>query len=166
MKFLMCALYIAVLGILAHFIGEALPRARFHPDVFPFRSFSWEKDGRIYRKIGVQKWKDHVPDVSRHAKGMVEKKLGGEASSEKVRTLVLETCVAEAVHWCLILLAPGICIIWPSPMGTLFFAADVLLLNLPFIVIQRYNRPKLERLYSKLLTKKERDTYEGADPVL
>ena len=40
--------YIALIGILAHILGEALPRKWFHWDRFPYRTFSWEREGRVY----------------------------------------------------------------------------------------------------------------------
>lgn len=35
--------YIALIGILAHVLGEALPRKWFHWDRFPYRTFPWEE---------------------------------------------------------------------------------------------------------------------------
>ena len=37
----------------------------------------------------------------------------------------------------------------PGAWGVLFYAAYFLLGNLPFILIQRYNRPRLVRIYEK-----------------
>ena len=54
MELLKCILYVAAIGILANVIGKALPRRWFHPDRFPYRSFAWERDGRIYEKIGIR----------------------------------------------------------------------------------------------------------------
>ena len=38
--------YMALIGILAHVIGEALPRRWFHWERFPYRAFAFE-NGRI-----------------------------------------------------------------------------------------------------------------------
>ena len=147
MPFLRCVLYLAVLGVLAHIIGEALPRRWFSAQRFPFRSARWEKDGRIYKKLGVHRWKDHVPDMSRIMKDMRPKRLeGAELTAQTLQTLVQETCVAECVHAVLILLSPVLLVLWPGWGGAALCAFDILLLNLPFILIQRYNRPKLAAL--------------------
>ena len=60
--------YIALIGILAHVLGEALPRKWFHWDRFPYRTFPWEDDGRIYETMGIRRWKDRLPDKSKHTK--------------------------------------------------------------------------------------------------
>lgn len=95
MKFLWAVGYIAALGILAHIVGQALPRRWFDPDRFPYRCAPWEQNGRVWRKLGVHRWKDHVPDMSRIMGDMVKKKLPDGNTPEGLRVLVLETCVAE-----------------------------------------------------------------------
>ena len=91
-------LYTASLGIVSHYVGQALPRRWFHPDRFPYRSFSWEQDGQIYRRLGVQHWKDLVPDMSKVMPDMLPKRVNLRGSAAEAMALVLETCVAEAVH--------------------------------------------------------------------
>ena len=46
MKFLYALLYIAALGILSHFVGQALPRAWFSAEKFPYRAAEWERAAR------------------------------------------------------------------------------------------------------------------------
>ena len=95
-----CALYLAVLGVAAHPLGQALPRKWFCAEKAPWRSAPWEKGGRIYLKLGIRKWKDHLPDMSRLMPDMVRKDLGSDPA-----VLVQETCVAECVHCWLIVLS-------------------------------------------------------------
>ena len=120
-----CALYLAALGVAAHPLGQALPRKWFCAEKAPWRSAPWEKGGRIYLKLGIRKWKDHLPDMSRLMPDMVRKDLGSDPA-----VLVQETCVAECVHWALTLVY--------NVLG-----------NVSFIVIQRYNRPRLQKLAEK-----------------
>ena len=54
MRLLFCLLYIPAMGILAHMIGEALPRKWFNPEAWPFKPFKFERGGRIYEKLGVK----------------------------------------------------------------------------------------------------------------
>ena len=42
------ALYAAALGVLAHPVGQALPRRWFDPHQAPYRCRDWEKGGRVY----------------------------------------------------------------------------------------------------------------------
>ena len=57
----MSIVYVAVIGILAHYIGESLPRSWFSENKFPYRTVSFEKGGRIYEKIGIKRWKQSFP---------------------------------------------------------------------------------------------------------
>jgi glycosyl-4,4'-diaponeurosporenoate acyltransferase len=155
MAFLKSVIYVLVLGIAAHFIGEALPRRWFRHDRFPFRTWKWERNGTVYEKIRVQDWKDHVPDLSRVMKDMVPKRVGICPTSKEVRTLVVETCVAEFIHSVLCVLSLGVYLFWKNRMGV-FLSAVVVLCNLPFIFIQRYNRPMLVSLADRLEIREER----------
>lgn len=154
MKLLLCALYLAALGVAAHFIGNALPRTWFHCDRFPWRSFPWERDGRIYRKIGVHRWKDHVPDMSKLCRDMVPKAVGARPTAKQLQTQLEENMVAEAVHWALVLLSLGVVWIWPGIGGGVVYFLS-LWGNLPFVLIQRYNRPRLARLLERQFSKQE-----------
>ena len=146
-----CALYLAALGVAAHPLGQALPRKWFCAEKAPWRSAPWEKGGRIYLKLGIRKWKDHLPDMSRLMPDMVRKDLGSDPA-----VLVQETCVAEAVHTASSLLGLLCLRLWPGWGGVLVWAVWFLLGNLPFILIQRYNRPRLLRLRSLLQRREQR----------
>lgn len=139
------ALYLAALGILAHPVGQALPRSCFDPQRFPYRTRPWEKNGRIYERLHIRRWKNKLPDMSRLLPDMVKKRLGG-ADTQR---LIQETCAAECVHWWLLLLSAGILFLWRSPWCRALWLLYNLLGNLPYIIIQRYNRPRLLRLAEK-----------------
>ena len=67
------ALYAAALGVLAHPVGQALPRRWFDPHQAPYRCRDWEKGGRVYNKLHIRRWKDRLPDMSRLMPDMVKK---------------------------------------------------------------------------------------------
>ena len=142
--------YIALIGILAHVLGEALPRKWFHWDRFPYRAFPWEAGGRIYETMGIRRWKDRLPDKSKHTKKTFTKQIKGHDNPDGLIRFLQETCVAEFVHWCLLLLSFPLYSYVPTPFGA---AVTVLyaLSNVPFICIQRYNRPRLLRLLNRRL---------------
>ena len=75
MKFLYALLYIAALGILSHFVGQALPRSWFSAERFPYCAAEWENGGKVYEKLGIKRWKDFLPDMSRIMPDMVKKKM-------------------------------------------------------------------------------------------
>ena len=132
----------ALTGVVALFVGMRIPR-KLNPEAFPFRAYAFEAEGRVYRALGVHRWKDRLPDASRVFRGMTRKAIAGEARPEPLERLVQETCVAEATHWLLIALSPVSLLFTPAFAG-LIFCALYALGNLPFIIIQRYNRPRLQ----------------------
>ena len=146
--FLQCALHASIAGIIMRYIGNLYDRKWFQWDKFPFRPFSWEKSGKLYRKLRVKKWKDRVPDASKRHKDMYEKKVNIRPDKENLRRLIQETCVAEIVHYQLILLCLPFLKIWPGLGGIICFCLAILG-NLVFAIIQRYNRPRLMRILQK-----------------
>lgn len=143
MSLLYAVIYIAVLGILSHFVGQALPRARFSAESFPYRTADWENGGRVYEKLGIKRWKDALPDMSRIMPDMVKKKMTGQNREQGMDVLIAETCVAECVHYWLIVLSLGIFLFWRGGWAVVFWLVYNILGNVPFILIQRYNRPRL-----------------------
>ena len=156
--------YIAVAGIAAHFIGEALPRSRFDPCRAPYAPWPWEKSGKLYRALKVHFWKDKLPDMSRVAPDMVQKRVPLSGSSDQAARVAVETCVAELVHWVLMLLSFIIYLLWPTPPGAAL-AALYGLSHIPFIIIQRYNRPTLVTLAERLKQREERIKHAHTDTL-
>ncbi len=147
---LFCLLYIIVMILLSHFIGELLPRKWFNWRKKPFASFAFEKNGEIYDKIHIKKWKKKVPDLSKLMKYMVPKKVSFRDSSAEVDQLLRELCVAETIHVSLAIAAFGTLFIsrsWFSILLSVLYALG----NIPFILIQRYNRPHLAHLYGRVV---------------
>lgn len=150
MNLLYCAIYFAVTGILSFIIGRIFPKNVFKYDKFPFKSFGFENGGKIYTKIGINKWQNKVPDMSKIFKHLMPaKNLSGGVDSQRLHTMILETCAAEVTH--LLLCVTGLyCLwLWPGAGGVVVYAIYALFGNVPFILIQRYNRPRLVRLYSR-----------------
>ena len=138
MKLLYGIIYISVLGVLSHFVGQALPRDKFDAKGFPYRTAEWEKNGKVYEKLGIKRWKDYLPDMSK-IKMTAAKEQGTDV-------LIVETCVAECVHWALIVLSLGLFLFWRGGWAFAFWLVYNILGNVPFIIIQRYNRPRLVML--------------------
>lgn len=143
-------LYMALLGILATPLGRLMARLPLNGKRFPFQALPFEKNGKLYEKLGIRRWKNKVPDMSKIlTKILPPKKVSFRDDVEKLEVLVKETCVAESVHIILCLLGLGLLAIWPGPGGVVMTALYLLLGNLTFIVIQRNNRPRLLSLLEK-----------------
>ena len=87
--------------------------------------------------------------MSKILKNMVRKEVASRPTCQSMDTLARETCISEAVHWALILLSPPLLLIWPG-IGGWICTALWIAGNLPFILIQRYNRPRLVHTRNRL----------------
>lgn len=162
LRFLLTA---AVMGLLAHIIGEALPRRWFRAEAFPYRAYAWEQNGKFYQKLGIRAWKDRLPDKSRLVRSAYRKSVAAHHEAGSMDRLVQETCVAECVHTVLFFLSPVFLVTMARPYGGIA-AALYALSHIPFIMIQRYNRPRLcaaGRLARALSARKPIPCGAGAD---
>ena len=147
MELLYCICYYAVMGIAFFFAGRLISRKKFNYDAFPFKTAGFERGGLAYRKIGVHKWQNLLPDMSKvMTKLMPAKKLQGRPTREGLLTMINETCVAELVHVLLPLFGLAVLFIWPGAGGVTVWLIYFILGNLPYIIIQRYNRPRFIKL--------------------
>ena len=149
MKLLYCIIYLAFIGILSNFIGDTINRERMPYKSFPFAPFPFEKKGAFYDLFRIRFWKDRVPDMSKLRKSMVKKKLKNRRSAKELTLLAEETCVAEIVHFSLIVFAIPCFFIGGTFCGTISFFIWALG-NIPFIMIQRYNRARIISLLSRI----------------
>ena len=145
--FLRCLLYIAALGVVFFVVGRLVPKSWFKADHFPWRCYSYEQ--AIWKALRVKQWQAKVPDMSRiFTNIMPAKKLKRQTLSDLPR-MIQETCVAEWTHGILSIAGLAMLWFWPGIGGICMTAVYILLGNLPFIVVQRFNRPRLQKLLLK-----------------
>ena len=150
---LKCAVYFAVTGLLSFFLGRLIPPNKMEWRCFPYKLYRIEKEGQIYKKIGIHHWKNKVPDMSKiFPKLMPPKKMVTTEKNSLLR-MIQETCTAELTHVVLCLTGLYCIKLWPGTGGILLAVLNIVLFNLPFILIQRYNRPRLVRLYKRQIEK-------------
>lgn len=159
MKLLITLIYVTIIGQACFFIGVSLPRNLFNEKLFPFKSFSFEKSGKLYRFFRVKKWKTRVPDMSRYTNVIYPKKVYAKITSKEANRLVKESCVAEMTHYALSILGIGIYYIWKKSSTGIILTILYILMNLPFIIIQRYLRPKYIDIRDKLIIREEQREY-------
>ena len=148
-----CLLYFALIGVFGFLLGRLLPKGMFRGDRFPFRPFRWEKQGSVYNLLGVRRWKEKVPDMSTILpRLMPSRNLPKDPTSAQLERIVQETCVAEWIHGLLCAAGFGCVLIWKGVWGWIV-SAVYFLGNIPFIIIQRYNRPKLMRILERVRAK-------------
>ena len=154
MSLLNCILYIVISGIIIFFIGRFFPRKWIKEDRFPFKSFKWEKAGKIYERLKIKKWKTKLPDASLiigrfFPKFLPKKRIEG-AKKEKVSVLIKESCIAESTHFFSAIIGLYCAKLWRF-WGAII-SALWLTWNTLFILIQRYNRPRLIATQNKFQT--------------
>ena len=168
MKLLYCVIYYIVLGVFSFLLGRILPKGWFNSRAFPYKPLDFEAG--LYKKLRGKQWQNTLPDMSRILPDMVKKELpgSGAVTADQAAALVQETCRAELVHGASCLLGLAFLWLWPGWGGAIVLAVWVLLANLPFILIQRYNRPRLMRLAALLRKRAQRKGEQNArtDPDL
>lgn len=109
----------------------------------------WEQNGYIWqRALRVARWKDRVPEAGGLFAGGYPKRRVRSRETSDLEHFRSETIRAERVHW-LILASTPIHLLWCRPIVAAGMVAFGVLFTVPFIVIQRYNRGRLERLLAR-----------------
>ncbi len=147
-----CLIFIIVSGMCIFIIGRIFPRKWIKENKFPFKSFKIENNGKLYDKINIRKWKTKLPDASVIItkfipRFMPRKRIDNKSHNNKnnINILVKETCIAETNHFFAGIIGLYCIKIWNGIGGWVISVVN-LLLNIPFILIQRYNRPRLIKI--------------------
>lgn len=152
-SFLKCLFYLASVSIGFFFLGRLFPAKWMRYERFPFRLFQFERNGEIYKYLGVRKWQNKLPDMSKiFPQLMPSKKLDTVVTIENTERMIQETCIAELTHSLLCVMGFGCVLLWKG-FGGWIISILYLVGNLPFNIIQRYNRPKLVRLFKRMKVK-------------
>ena len=80
---------------------------------------------------------------------MYPKKVDSTPNTDNLRHLIEETCVAEFIHLSLIVCSLALLVICRGVMRWIGIGA-CLIGNVPFILIQRFNRPRLQLALDRL----------------
>lgn len=140
-----------VLWGLAHglsgYAAHRLPLDRLHRDGPLLRLRRFEAGGRVYERwCGIRRWKDRLPEAGDlFAGGMSKRRLPPGRSLDR---FAAETRRAERGHW-LSLVALPLFAVWNPPIGVALMVAYGVLVNAPFIAIQRYNRARITRIQQR-----------------
>lgn len=118
-----------------------------------FKKRAFEQEGKLWRNVfKVQKWKDRLPDGASLFKAGYKKKKLPEAQIESLEVFIKETKRAELTHILLLVPAPLFYLWNPIWAGHIMILYAVII-NIPFIIIQRYNRIRLEKIVNVLRKK-------------
>lgn len=148
-----CCCYLSQASVAIYLVGRVFPRKWISEKAFPFRCFGFEKEGKLYEKLHIKAWKTKLPDASMlmhklFPKWIPKKRIEGNFRTQ-IPILIKETCVAESTHFAAILSGFACIPLWRG-VGGHIIAWLFALCNLPFILIQRYNRPRLLRVCRRI----------------
>ncbi|SUM59088.1 Glycosyl-4,4-diaponeurosporenoate acyltransferase precursor [Staphylococcus petrasii] len=127
-------------------LGTKLPPTFFTKYSQLFKSFSWEKEGKIWNDLfKINKWKHYIPEGSQLNQNIYNKKQLTSFKLNDLHTMIIEMRRAEFVHWLSML--PVLAFLKAPTYIKIINVSYVVLANLPIIITQRYNRPRLEKVY-------------------
>ncbi len=130
-------------------VGASAPRwpdSWLGNDTFPLARWPWETAG-FYRRLGVAQFARRLPEMGARFGGRSKAALPGTSASQLAGYL-REVRRAEWVHWWSIALS-FILILFNPWWLALAFVAVVTLGNLPFILVLRNNRFRLQRIIDR-----------------
>jgi glycosyl-4,4'-diaponeurosporenoate acyltransferase len=134
----------AAIHALSGYAVHKLPPSRLARDGWLFRPRPFERDGRFYAdRLRIKRWKDRLPEAGALFAGGVSKRhlpVDGDLAR-----FAVETRRAELGHWLATVPAP-LFVLWNPPGIAAAMVFYALVVNLPFIAIQRYNRCRIGRL--------------------
>lgn len=135
----------ALFGLVSGLIGAQIPPGRLRRDLGPLRLRPFEAGGSWYcRRLRIQRWKDRLPEAGGLFGGVSKKSLASRRP-EMLERFAVETRRAEWVHWANIAFGATFVLWTDVRIGAFMFLFGVVV-HLPFIVVQRYNRARVMRI--------------------
>lgn len=126
-----------------------LDESRLSRDGWLLRPRRFETGGRWHRRwLRINRWKDKVPEAGALFRGGVSKRHLPAYDVAGLELFARETRRAELAHWwamCCGLTFAG----WNPPLAAGLLFGYGVLANLPFIMIQRYNRFRIQALLER-----------------
>lgn len=145
-KFALDLGFFLVSSIIVTFISTKLPERYYNYRAWLYKERKWERNGEFYQQVlKVKRWKGHMPEIADFIKSAFPKNSIKEFTNEYIEKYLLESCRAEFAHWCII--ASSIMFLFcEGTAAFIFILLIAIILNAPFIIIQRYNRPRIIRI--------------------
>ena len=138
-----------------------LPEGAVDPRRRIYRVAKWEK--KMYRKLGIVKWKDKIPEAGALLVGFGKSKVLDMHNNAYLMTFMRESVYAEIMHVISAFAGfvfPLLCLLVPGWAWLVRMSLPVALVNfvlqvLP-VMVQRYVRPQLMSVYLRNQKRAER----------
>ncbi len=132
-------------GYAAHRLDEG----RLSRDGWLLRPRRFETAGRWYRRrLRIERWKDSLPEAGDLFRGGVSKRHLPGYDAAGLELFARETRRAELGHWWAMCCGP-VFLLWNPPLAAGLLVGYGVVVNLPFIAIQRYNRFRIQALVER-----------------
>lgn len=142
-EFLLNLLTFFFISVIITYLSNKMPDRFYSRDSWLLREREWEKRGEFYQRVfRVKLWKKLLPELSDIVKSVFPKKRIKEYTREYLQKYIFESCKSEVTHWCIILSAL-LFFLWSEFEPAMMILLLAIILNLPYIIIQRYNRPRI-----------------------
>ena len=125
-----------------------LDETRLSRDGWLLRPRGFETAGGWYRRrLRIARWKDRLPEAGALFGGVSKRHLPAYDRAG-LQLFVRETRRAELAHWWAMCCGP-VFVLWNPPLAAVLLVGYGVLVNLPFIIIQRYNRFRILALLER-----------------
>ena len=127
-------------------LSNKITDEKFNENSWFYKAHKWENDGKIYNNVfKIRVWKHLLPDGAKLFKKGFEKRQLVNLDEDYLECFIKETCRAEWGHWMQII--P----FWIFGLFAPFYVVFIMLaytlaMNIPCIIAQRYNRPRMKKL--------------------
>lgn len=129
-----------------------IPGRFLKTDRWLFRTRRFEDGGHFYERVfKIKTWKHLLPDGAAISRSGYAKRHINDFSIPNLERFLVESCRGELTHWIPLLLFWVFGFFVP-PGVILLMLLYALVTNLPCIIAQRYNRPRIKRIIHKIET--------------
>jgi glycosyl-4,4'-diaponeurosporenoate acyltransferase len=152
----------AVIGVVVGYGMHRVPLRRLDHDTWLTRARRFERGGRLYERIGIRRWKDRTPELGGlFADGVSKRSSGGRGRLDRYAA---ETRRAEYTHW-LVMAAGPFFVLWNPWYLSIAMLVYAVVANLPCLMIQRYNRARIDRIAVRVAGRGTRPDGDGRAPT-
>lgn len=154
--FALACRYITVIVLtqfLASLIVDHMDDARLEKGRKLLRIHRWERGGETWQAmLRVKNWKALMPEMGSNTPSQFRKTRMEGTKPWYLYHFVLETVRAELCHELALVFGLLVLHFCPQFIGRFFLYLYVVGINMPFIIIQRYNRPRFEHLLGTVVS--------------
>ena len=161
-EFSLCLLVVVSPSIIFNFIEKFFPEKWYGEDVKLFKERKFENE--FFKKIRIKKWKDNVPQFLKIKNINKAKQDNSKIDTSYINNFITETRRGEFMH--LIDIIFGVLASLLLPKAFFFkYSLPIILVwtyfNMLSIIIQRYNRPRLKKLLTRMQREENKHAVEN-----